>query len=329
MKRTITFKIISLLLVCLACNANITTSGSKSRPQTDIFAEGNSIDHYTTTPSPSWVPAVTPTATPIITPTDTPTPTPSPSGTAECTPTGTPTVTNTPVSPTPPITTPPIDIKKINYIEELKKLNYFRIQTKDSNLNLRTAILLFQSDHNLKVDGIWGKQSLSSLIKRMTSTQPFTYTDKITLPPGKDQWIVINKSKRILTLYKKDSVVKKYPIAVGNPPSLTPSGKFTIVNKSINPTWGGGGYAKPVKGGSPKNPLGYRWMGLSPKGGNDYGIHGTNSPYSIGTNASHGCIRMLNPCVEELFPMVKIGIEVWIGTEEELKGWGVVQEAYK
>ena len=55
------------------------------------------------------------------------------------------------------------------------------------------------------------------------------------------------------------------------------------------------------------NPLGTRWLGLSRKG---YGIHGTNRPNSIGRNASHGCIRMRNREVEELFKMVAVGEKV-------------------
>ena len=55
------------------------------------------------------------------------------------------------------------------------------------------------------------------------------------------------------------------------------------------------------------NPLGTRWLGLNLKG---YGIHGTNRPDSIGRNASHGCIRMRNREIEELFRMVAIGDQV-------------------
>ena len=57
------------------------------------------------------------------------------------------------------------------------------------------------------------------------------------------------------------------------------------------------------------NPLGTRWIGLSRKG---YGIHGTNNPRSIGRRASHGCIRMRNRDVEELFEMVAVGDRVEI-----------------
>ncbi|MCX7923009.1 MAG: L,D-transpeptidase family protein [Clostridia bacterium] len=217
--------------------------------------------------------------------------------------------------------------KAVDYKEGLKKLGYYKERSKDTNLNWRNAIVLFQSDHNLKVDGSWGKQSSGALNKRLTAAK-YTYLDKVTTAPSKGKWITINKTKRILTLYLDKTVIKKYPIAVGNPPSLTPDGKFKIVNKIINPAWGGGGYAPPVKGGSPNNPLGYRWMGLSIKGGSSYGIHGTNSPYSIGTNASHGCIRMPNFCVEELFSLISLNTDVWIGSEEKLSSWGVTQPAY-
>ena len=62
------------------------------------------------------------------------------------------------------------------------------------------------------------------------------------------------------------------------------------------------------------NPLGTRWMGLSAKG---YGIHGTNVPSSIGKSASHGCIRMRQSDLEELFEMVDIGVAVELRGEPQ------------
>ena len=53
--------------------------------------------------------------------------------------------------------------------------------------------------------------------------------------------------------------------------------------------------------------MGTRWLGLSISG---YGIHGTNVPSSIGHNASHGCVRMRNHDVEELFALVGVGDQV-------------------
>jgi len=222
---------------------------------------------------------------------------------------------------------PEIDVSKIDYVEELKKLNFYKEESKDNELNLRNAVLRFQSDHNLVVNGTWDKKELDTLVKRLKDSS-FKYPDTVEKPPTDSKWMTVNITKRILTLYEGNKVIKKYPVAVGNPPSLTPSGKFTIHNKIVNPAWGGGGYAKPVPGGSPKNPLGYRWMGLSYKGGGRYGIHGNNSPYSIGKDVSHGCIRMINSDVEELFEKVTVSMPVWIGTNSELEKWGVVQSEY-
>lgn len=220
-----------------------------------------------------------------------------------------------------------IDLENIEFKAELKKLGYYKEESNDADLNLRNAVVRFQADHNLDVDGIWGEQSLGALKKRIKD-KSFIYPDKISSPPTKDKWIAINKTRRILTLYQNMNVIKKYPIAVGNPPTLTPDGKHTVVVKVVNPDWGGGGYAKPVKGGTPENPLGYRWIGLSPNGGGDYGVHGNNSPYSIGSDVSHGCVRMINSDVEELFEIVPLKTPVWINSEEELKNWGIEQPMY-
>lgn len=217
--------------------------------------------------------------------------------------------------------------ENIDYKQELIKLGYYKEDSSDNALNLRNAVLRFQSDCNLIVDGIWGKNSMNALLLRLSLTNKLC-NDVIQAPPTTGQWIVINKTKRILTLYENKSIIAKYPIAVGNPVSLTPDGKFKIVSKVVNPAWGGGGYAKPVKGGIPQNPLGYRWMGLSYKSGSDLGIHGNNSPYSIGKNISHGCIRMINSDVEQLFKVVKYSAPVWIGTDAVLKEWGIVQNEF-
>jgi lipoprotein-anchoring transpeptidase ErfK/SrfK len=98
--------------------------------------------------------------------------------------------------------------------------------------------------------------------------------------------------------------VKLYDVAVGTPTTPTPQGTFTVVNRLAHPTWfGPSGAVPPGK----ENPLGTRWMGLSAA---NYGIHGTNAPASIGRAASHGCIRMRQQDLEELFELVSVGITV-------------------
>jgi lipoprotein-anchoring transpeptidase ErfK/SrfK len=116
--------------------------------------------------------------------------------------------------------------------------------------------------------------------------------------------IVISIPDRKLALMEEDRVVRVFDTAVGAPKSPSPTGSYTIVNSITDPTW----YHKgKIVGPGKCNPLGTRWLGLSAKG---YGIHGTNVPSSIGRNASHGCIRMRNRDVEELFPMVAVGDRV-------------------
>jgi len=107
--------------------------------------------------------------------------------------------------------------------------------------------------------------------------------------------ITINTVARRLHHYNSDRLSKEYPVAVGKPSTPTPPGDYHIKNKIVNP------------GGM----LGTRWMGMSIPGGN-YGIHGTNNPSSIGQAVSHGCVRMYNHHVEELFPQIPIGTPVHI-----------------
>jgi len=127
------------------------------------------------------------------------------------------------------------------------------------------------------------------------------------------QRIVVSIPDRKLVLFDGDRVVKTYDVAVGKVSTPTPEGEFQIINHIQNPTYYGTGV---VIGPGNGNPLGTRWMGLSVKG---YGIHGTNVPSSIGKAASHGCIRMRQQDLEELFDLVKVGTTVELhGARPEL-----------
>jgi L,D-transpeptidase catalytic domain len=116
--------------------------------------------------------------------------------------------------------------------------------------------------------------------------------------------ILVSIPDRKLVLLDGGHVLKIYDVAVGTPSTPSPVGEFHIVAHVANPTWYG--HHKVIPAG-PHNPVGTRWMGLSVKG---YGIHGTNAPGSIGKAASHGCIRMRNRDVEELFALVGVGVPV-------------------
>ncbi len=106
--------------------------------------------------------------------------------------------------------------------------------------------------------------------------------------------ILVDIDKKYLYLYDVDTnkVIKKYIVATGKPSTPTPIGSFKIIEKA---KWGGG--------------FGSRWMRINVPWGR-YGIHGTNKPTSIGYNASHGCVRMRNKDIEELYSIVKYNTPV-------------------
>ena len=128
--------------------------------------------------------------------------------------------------------------------------------------------------------------------------------------------IVISIPDRSLAVIESGRVLKVYPTAVGASITPTPTGSYRIIQRIPNPTWYTKGRVVPP---GKSNPLGTRWLGLSVKG---YGIHGTNNPSSIGHNASHGCIRMRNHDIEELFELVSVGdrVELYRKRTAELAG---------
>ncbi len=113
--------------------------------------------------------------------------------------------------------------------------------------------------------------------------------------------IVVSIPDCKLALVENGRVVKIYRVAVGAQISPSPSGEFKITQRLVEPTYYAPGVAIPP---GKDNPLGTRWLGLNQKG---YGIHGTNQPGSVGRRASHGCIRMRNRDMEELFELVRAG----------------------
>jgi lipoprotein-anchoring transpeptidase ErfK/SrfK len=121
--------------------------------------------------------------------------------------------------------------------------------------------------------------------------------------------IIVSIPDRKLAVMESGKVIRIFPTAVGAPKSPSPSGSFKIVQRLSEPTWYSKGKIVPP---GKACPIGTRWLGLSVKG---YGIHGTNNPSSIGHNASHGCIRLRNRDVEELFGMVSVGDDVELVAE--------------
>jgi lipoprotein-anchoring transpeptidase ErfK/SrfK len=127
--------------------------------------------------------------------------------------------------------------------------------------------------------------------------------------------IIVNRGAFTLRFYKDLKLQKTYRIAVGQVGLETPAGLYHVQNKAVNPAWhvpnsawAGDLAGQVIPGGTPENPLKARWMGIF----DGAGIHGTDATGSIGSAASHGCIRMLIPDVIQLYDQVDVGAPVYI-----------------
>ena len=127
--------------------------------------------------------------------------------------------------------------------------------------------------------------------------------------------IIVDRANFRLRHYENLKLVKTYRIAVGQVGLETPAGLYHIQNKAVDPAWhvpnsdwAGDLAGKVIPGGRSDNPLKARWMGIY----DGAGIHGTDAVSSLGTAASHGCIRMAIPEVKDLFDKVEVGAPVYI-----------------
>jgi len=128
--------------------------------------------------------------------------------------------------------------------------------------------------------------------------------------------LIVNRGTHKLQLWKNLKLKKTYGIAVGQVGLETPAGLYNIQNKAVNPAWhvpnsawAGDLAGKVIPGDDPSNPIKARWMGIY----DGVGVHGTSDDASIGSNASHGCIRMHVWDVEELYDQVPVGAPIYIG----------------
>lgn len=127
--------------------------------------------------------------------------------------------------------------------------------------------------------------------------------------------LTVDRAHFKLRLFKNLRLDKTYGIAVGMAGLETPSGTYSIQNKQVDPAWhvpnsawAGSLAGQVIPGGAPDNPLKARWLGIY----NGVGIHGTAEDWSIGSQASHGCIRMHVSDVIDLYPRVPVGTKVLI-----------------
>jgi lipoprotein-anchoring transpeptidase ErfK/SrfK len=127
---------------------------------------------------------------------------------------------------------------------------------------------------------------------------------------------VLELGKRTISLWEGSKVLGKWPVAIGDPETPTPTGQYSIRNKVINPQYQStkSGKNNPTIGAN--GPLGDRWMGFHSTSRDQFGIHGTPPAWAWavhqGAAVTHGCVRMLGPHVRALFDQVDVGTPVLV-----------------
>jgi lipoprotein-anchoring transpeptidase ErfK/SrfK len=134
------------------------------------------------------------------------------------------------------------------------------------------------------------------------------------LPRAYARYIVINRSSFTLRFFHHLKLERSYPIAVGQQGLETPAGLYHAQDKQVNPYWHvpnsawAGSLAGQVIPPGPSNPLQARWIGIF----DGAGIHGTSDIGSLGSAASHGCVRMSVPDVIDLYDRVEVGDPIYV-----------------
>lgn len=189
-------------------------------------------------------------------------------------------------------TTPPLKGEDVRELQNrLQQLGFYTGRCDGVyDSTTATAVRDFQKSRKQpstgRVDHITWKQLGEGCEHRATTDSPTT---------PRNVSILVDLEKLTLTVFDGERPVREYPVAAGKPSTPSPVGEWKIIDKSSD--WGGA--------------FGVRWMGLNVPWGN-YGIHGTNNPWSIGTAASAGCIRMFNEDVIQVYEWAPVGTRVKI-----------------
>jgi hypothetical protein len=151
------------------------------------------------------------------------------------------------------------------------------------------------------------------IVARAHSVAPEITTDEVAAQYP--TYLTLDRSNFTLRLWKDLKLAKTYTVAVGAEGFATPEGLYQIESMEENPVWNvpesdwAGSLAGQTIPPGPENPIKARWMGIF----EGAGIHGTEETSSLGTAASHGCVRMSIPDVEELYEEVEVGTPIYLG----------------
>jgi hypothetical protein len=162
-------------------------------------------------------------------------------------------------------------------------------------------------------DAVLDAQAPHRLVAKVHATKPEVSTKEVA--SAYPSYLTLDRSTFTLRLWRHLKLAKTYTVAVGQEGLETPAGLYHIQDKQENPSWHvpnsawAGDLAGQVIPPGPSDPLKARWMGIF----EGAGIHGTEETASLGSAASHGCVRMSIPDVEELYDLVEVGTPIYIG----------------
>lgn len=152
-----------------------------------------------------------------------------------------------------------------------------------------------------------------TVVAHIHKTEPEVTTDDVA--SKYPSYLTLDRSSFTLRLWQNLKNTRTYTVAVGQEGLETPEGLYEIQEKEENPTWHvpdsdwAGSLAGTTVPPGPSNPIKARWMAIY----EGAGIHGTEEVESLGTAASHGCVRMAIADVEELYDLVEVGTPIYIG----------------
>ena len=194
-----------------------------------------------------------------------------------------------------------------------------RVEPTDASIGLSEGRLVFtEATPGAALDARRAEELLTAAIADGSSRVRLTMhgvEPKVT-PQTMGPTVVVHVDTNTLDLYDGFHVTRTWNVATAKPGWITPAGEWTIERKAENPTWynpaldSWGADLPAVIPGGPGNPMGTRALYITAPG--LIRIHGTSSPESIGRYASHGCIRMHNEEIEQLYELVPVGTTVII-----------------
>ena len=190
------------------------------------------------------------------------------------------------------------------------KLTPSGVQTEPGRRGVRVRAASLHKAINAALVSPSAKRSFTASVRKVSPS-----VTRADLAKRNPVVLIADRAGHTLKVYKNLKLSKSYNIAAGQAAYPTPAGQFTIANKAVNPTWSvpdsawaGSLAGSVIPGGAPENPLKARWLGIT----DGVGIHGTSDEGSIGSNASHGCLRMRVADVVDLYPRVPVGAKILI-----------------